>query len=289
MGADLSWAAMYSLKSVDNWIATINSNMNGSSRTAYKSSKVKLGTSNQTVLRAPTGSIPGLQIPDPALVTEGTSIDFSQGAIVASTEDTHFGIQGKGFFLLGNLTAADFANADPTGIFGIWGLPATPSGRAFLTRDGEFHWGIHPDDPSGRPILMNKDGLVVMVDHGDFNQAMGFMTKILFDRPYDSSPPFDKGRPSVVSTTEPLNNLKFSKYGSTVFEAPSAVTNIIDGSHNQISNGTTSLVESSLEASNASVTQLVPELSTAQKMYTAISKIFQIINQNTDIAINLIK
>lgn len=53
--------------------------------------------------------------------------------------------------------------------------------------------------------------------------------------------------------------------------------------------GTNTLLTKSLEASNASMTQSVPELSLAQKLFSALTKILQVSQTNTDAAINLVR
>src|SRR4051812_28767369 len=93
-------STVQSLKAVDAWIDVINANINGGVRTAFKSSRLKFTGSNVNVVRSGSGTALPLQMPEPGLATSNTIIDFSQGAITASTENTHLAIQGEGFFLL---------------------------------------------------------------------------------------------------------------------------------------------------------------------------------------------
>ena len=49
------------------------------------------------------------------------------------------------------------------------------------------------------------------------------------------------------------------------------------------------ILQSALESSNSSLSDTLPELSLAQKMFSAISKIINVNNENLDVAINLIR
>jgi flagellar hook protein FlgE len=98
MASEIS--TIQSLKAVDAWIDVINANINGGVRTGFKSSRLKFSGSNTDIVRAGTASSLPLQIPEPGLTTANTVIDFAQGALTASTENTHLAVQGEGFFVL---------------------------------------------------------------------------------------------------------------------------------------------------------------------------------------------
>src|SRR3954471_20623461 len=93
-------STVQSLKAVDAWIDVINANINGGVRTAFKSSRLKFAGSNVNIGRAGNATSLPLQMPETSLTTANTVIDFSQGAITASTENTHLAVKGDGFFLL---------------------------------------------------------------------------------------------------------------------------------------------------------------------------------------------
>ena len=278
MSSDLSWAAMYSLKAADAWIGTLNSNMMGSTRTAYKNTSVTFGGGGQSVLRAPAGRIAGLQCPDVMLQAKSTTIDFSQGSIVTSTEDTHVGIQGNGFFPV-------LASGTVTG-----------AGNDILyTRDGEFHVAR---DTAGNYVLANTQGLILaeagatpgtantvspVIDAARYSQ---YGVDLVAGKYGDGTNIVDSGGTAwniyhSLVTFQNLQGLKFSKYGSTIYEPG------INTTYGAASTAT--VIGSSLEASNASMNQTVPELSSAQKMYSAISKIYSVLSQNIDTVTNLIR
>jgi flagellar hook protein FlgE len=53
--------------------------------------------------------------------------------------------------------------------------------------------------------------------------------------------------------------------------------------------GRATVLTKSLEASNASMTQSVPELSLAQKLFSALTKVLQTVYTNQDNVLNLIR
>src|SRR6187549_3280372 len=95
---DQGLAGMVSLRAVNEWIGVINSNLGGSNRTAYKSTKVSFGGGVAQVQRDPRAEANGIQIPDSTLTIQNTRIDFSQGTVIQDGELTHVAIAGDGFF-----------------------------------------------------------------------------------------------------------------------------------------------------------------------------------------------
>ncbi|MBC7543356.1 MAG: hypothetical protein H7338_11560, partial [Candidatus Sericytochromatia bacterium] len=79
--------------------------------------------------------------------------------------------------------------------------------------------------------------------------------------------------------------LLYTQYGSTVMNKPLGTT-YVDVMY---TTGESTILAKSLEASNASMTQSVPELSLAQKLFSALTKVLQITQTNTDSVLNLIR
>jgi len=248
---DMGFDGMYSLRAVEAWIAVINSNLNGTTRIGYKGSKLKFKGGVTEVVRAPQNALQGIQLPESALHTDQTSIDFSQGSIINSPELSHVAIQGGGFFILSD---------------GV---------TQYYTRDGEFHI-------NSAGLLFNSQGLQVLGtglaqasvtagNFANFNPATGFnMTGAL--------------RVAVTSTAAVnLQGLQFSKYGSTVFTAGTS------GMAGEGLMAGTSVINQSLETSNTSLSQSIPELSLASKMFSAVSKIISVHQTDLDTVINLIR
>jgi flagellar hook protein FlgE len=305
-------ATIQSLKAVDAWIDVINSNINGGVRTAYKTSRLKFSGSNTEVSRAGNTTNLPLQFPEPSLTTSNTVIDFTQGAITSSTENTHLAVQGTGFFMVVDPTSAATAS---TGMCTL-----TASSRILITRDGEFrtnqngflvnsngYYVVTASMSSGNPPgpLAGDMRLVYNnMDNTALSGATGANAVRLTDFISNSAIPAALSANGAAYTTAfvgvgqaivkvPLGqqSLKYSQYGSTVFDFGYSFTAPVAGPISMSTATTTdaSILSKSLEASNASMTQSVPELSLAQKLFSALTKVIQIHQTNTDAVINLIR
>jgi flagellar hook protein FlgE len=295
-------ATIQSLKAVDAWIDVINANINGGVRTAFKTSRLKFSGTNTNVSRTGNATSLPLQFPEPGLTTSNTVIDFSQGAITSSTETTHLAIQGNGFFVLSN--PANITNS---------GSHISLNSITYVTRDGEFH--------------TNKDGLLVnangyfltacsltaanlflgsdiraVYNDLDLTVVAPALTQAVRLSEFLSNTTFVTSAAGTalvfISTPQALvkitgqQNMQYSQYGSTVFDI--GYNNVTGGTSPSIkvSGATTSdatILSKSLEASNASMTQSVPELSLAQKLFSALTKVLQISQTNTDSVLNLVR
>lgn len=280
----VSGNALASLTAVDSWIRTLNSSVGGAARTGYKTSKITFGGGTTRLDKpAQSGALP-IQYAEQALTVGATNIDFSEGQVVASTEFTHFALSGSqnAFFTLFDRINGDDPDANAT---------------YFATRDGEFHV-----DAAG--FLRTVDGLYVAGQ----NNA-GAMKAIRID-PNATDP---EGSIATVIDNHNLNDttsatniaglnietmvhyfendlqsLEFSKYGSTVFDLGTAVPAM----NLSVAGTNTEKVKingNSLEASNVQLPSSLVELSLAQKIYSALTKVIQIDQQKLDSTLNLIR
>lgn len=259
---DLSFSAVASLRSIDSWIAVINGNMAGAGKVGYKASRVKFNGGTISNDRPVVSPRLGISIPEQSLGIAQTTIDFSQGAVTASTDFTHLAIQrttaSPGLFRLN--TAFD------------------GSGDFFYTFDGEFHL-----DSQGR--LVDSNGLFVMSQDND---AIGIDAGDIVN---DS---IALDRVGISTVANPQLAIGFSRFGSSIFEElpGTAAGDVIDvtpdavGNYTSV-NGNGRVIPNALEASNASLTAAVPELSLAQKMFSAISKVITVAFSNIDTALQL--
>ncbi|MGV3523944.1 MAG: flagellar hook-basal body complex protein [Candidatus Sericytochromatia bacterium] len=261
---DFGFDGLYSLNAVNSWIAVINSNLNASSRTGYKATKVKFRGGVTEVVRRPFGPLLGIQMPETTLQIDQTSIDFSQGSIIASTEPTHLAIQGDGFFALSTTNNA------------------AGNVVSYYTRDGEFH----VINDAGTLRLVHSSGLyLVDAQSGD---AMEFDAQNDLVRLDDGAAGFTG---AVINETHlqgfnAPNFLRFSRFGSTVFEVTGNAGDVGDYT---VTAGAARIVAASLESSNSSLSQTLPELSLAQKFFSAVSKVISVHQTNLDTVINLIR
>lgn len=273
---DPTLSTVTSMKAVDEWIAAINGNVSGAGRTGYKASKVTFGGGTAQVIRVPDSTKLPVQTPGESLSIAQTTLDLSQGVITASTEDTHLAISGPGFFVLTDSLSPDTA----AGI---------SNGNLYYTRDGEFTL-----DALGRYV--NAQGLFLVSatdidlnNDGDTNDTVGGLPEIAANKVITST----NIATYLANASSSLNErtlaqfvnpqaLKFSQYGATIFEIGAAVA--------PTSGTFTSTIQTkALEASNSSLQLLVPELSLAQKMFQALTKVLQVHHTNIDSLINVIR
>ncbi|GIW23559.1 MAG: hypothetical protein KatS3mg068_2566 [Candidatus Sericytochromatia bacterium] len=291
---DQGYAGMASLRAVNEWIGVINSNLGGANRTAYKATKVSFGGGVSRIDRDPRVNKSGLQIPDSTLSIANTRIDFSQGTIVQDGELTHLAISGDGFF-------------------GV-----TDGRQLFFTRDGVFRWSVinnqtilttangltvlpvaaTTDGGTGTP---SPDGVIDPTNSTTYNlnfaigrnagtsgatfsvtiNTVNGGVNLVYSGNLVLAPNNFNGICIAVFRFANNNALKFSRYGSTVFDATNAgvatVVNDVD------------LIQSALESSNAALNDTLPELALAQKMFSAVSKIINVHNSNLDVTVNLIR
>ena len=283
---DQGQAGMVSLRAVNEWIGVINSNLGGSNRTAYKATRVSFGGGVAQVERDPRQDSNGVQIPDSTLTIQNTRIDFSQGTIIQDGELTHMAISGDGFFAI---TTGTNGVVDTVGNLAI-------RNDIFYTRDGDFRWTVFGTGAAARTVLTTAGGLTVLGTGGFAITRIGSGStfSITSSKIGGGANTFDRTGASVFvaatgDTVETIgvfrfaNNqaLKFSKYGSTVFDNSQAGLG-------QLAKDV-EVIQSNLESSNAALNDTLPELSLAQKLFSAVSKIINVHNSNLDVVVNLIR
>lgn len=297
MTMDVGFSVVESLKAVESWINNINTNMVGAAKTGYKATRISFGGSNATVTTLPSGGLLPSQQAETSMRISSTAIDFTQGQLVASSQNTHFAIKdrpaiaGTNFFVVRE-------QLDNTGV----STNTANTYTYYLTRDGEFHWvpatgtvgsGNNAVTFGGNAtngfalvnnynlVAINQNGNPIFTTGGNFGIYPAAATQAqkntqdLTERP-------------IVSNISSPQNLVFSRYGSTLFSTTaSAFTDVSQDAAAASQKG--DRVQSSLESSNSSVTTLIPELTLAQKMFTALSKVLTVFNENLDITFGLIR
>ncbi|GIW21356.1 MAG: hypothetical protein KatS3mg068_0363 [Candidatus Sericytochromatia bacterium] len=234
----ISLFATKSMQAIDDWLKVCQGNLTGSTRTAFKESIIMYLGGIVDIDKVPTNKAYGKMMAEQALSTGYTRLDWRQGEIVSSTQNTHFAIQGEGFFLVVDpKIRIDLNNP-------VHSNPMPTTG-VYLTRDGEFSWRIgseiNPNLNQNELYLVTKEGLLVLGDiqiegtpnsSGNSNNRYFPIMKTVFDietpSPIFPFMPY-RVRPSIVQPTRETNNaaapttafdydlLRFSKYGSTVF------------------------------------------------------------------------
>lgn len=309
---NFSLLATKSMHSVDSWLATIQANLNGSTRNAFKESEITYGGNITYQLKNNRPEKAGEQIAEQVLTTGHTRVNWNQGSMVSSTQDTHFAIQGEGFFAV---TSTAGIAGNPAALVAKTGSDLTYFGnKVYLTRDGEFHFAIVPTISATDPVLVDKNGLAVLSDAVPTitDNIYHFVMKSAFDslptgngsgglnreRPSIVQPSYDASNSLAPATITDLNELQYSSYGSTYFEAPTAnsVKTIVNGTDNildrtfpggAVANST--LIESQLEASNTKVEKNIVEMSVLGKVYNGFVQVIKMYNANIDEMLNFIR
>jgi flagellar basal body rod protein FlgG len=173
-----------SLVAVNSWIGIINGNMQGTSRTAYKPTRLSI-TDGLGQLYTTTDAY----VPASTMSVQATTMEWGQGSIVNSESSAHFAIQGEGFFVL-----------------------ADDAGRYFLTRDGEFHW-------TSEGYLANSAGLkVVSSGQGFIRKDPTDRSDIFSIDGYSKELTKYGDKAFLLVSAANRDGLLMSQYGSTVFQ-----------------------------------------------------------------------
>lgn len=313
----VSGNALASLTSIDKWIATLNSTVGGAARTGFKASNVTFGGGTTMIEKFAQGGALGIQFAEQALSVGSTNVDFSEGQISASTEFTHMALNGSqnAFFMLSDRSiplSGDIA-AGTKFYYTRDGEFFLDSNRQLRTRDGLFVVGRRVDDAGALIANMNIDtsaavtgsGLATLKIPAGVTDPESYLNDVLEAH---NTPPVNWASITAQNGAENASSiffhayikdlpaLKFSKYGSTVYEQNTpgipigSASNIID-----VFNDASTISEkvrvmgNSLEASNVQLPSSLTELSLAQKIYAALTKVIQIDQQKLDGIMNLIR
>lgn len=313
------WNLIRSMKSVDQWGETVNANINGATRNAYKSSEVMFGGGNTTVVRQYNNGQAGLQVGETQVSIGYSRINWKQGDVLKTGVETNFAIQGRGFFAVADPRTTNWgANSGSGNALFFNGNKQGPDNpqQAYLTRDGDFHFAIVFDannvnvavargistNPS-EPVLVNSEGLVVLSEYSNNSLApvtYGSYVGANKVRPSVFEPSMDAtGDANAPSDKLEYDQLKFSKYGSTIYEAPKANSfkTIVNGSAGVLDQRSSTdfadyqskLIEKALEASNVNLEDEVGELSASKSFFEALTKNFLVYLDNTDSALRLFR
>lgn len=171
------------LLGVNSWIGVINGNLQSAGRTGYK-------TVRPSLIDSPSVNFLGerISIPPATINIQATTVEWAQGSIVNSNSQTHFALQGQGFFVL-----------------------ADEEGKIYLSRDGEFHW-------DGQGFLVNSNGLRVLSAGQDFIRRYRAEAEEFSLEGSSRDLQHYGNKTLMVADVANRQGLRFSRYGSTVFE-----------------------------------------------------------------------
>ena len=284
--ADIGFSAVRSLNAIDTWISNINANMGGAGRVGFKQSATKFQGAGIASPSPTTAPFQGFSVAEQSMGIAQTSIDFTPGVVVASNEITHFAVDKirDYFFLVDRrLSGALTVNNN-----------VQDYATLVVTRDGEFHWG--PLEADGFHYLLDAYGNYVVNANplNDFKNGSSAAELVRATTAQMNDSTFlmsaSTATPGLVQVTTP-QFMEYSEFGATHFELPNDPNNVTGLTATAPINGSTSgvLKQYALEGSNASLTRAVPELSLAQKLYSAISKIMAVFNSTIDDTLQLLR
>ncbi len=195
-----------SLLAVNAWVGVINGNLQSANRTGYKTTRVNF-TDGLGVNRV-AGN---LELPPSTLTVQSTKVEWGQGSVINSDTDTHFALQGDGFFV----------------------LHEEASNKYFVSRDGEFHW-----DNEG--YLVNSSGLKVVSAGQDYiRYSTEDQSDIFHKDGYSAELETYGNKNFLLLDFANRDNLRMSKYGSTVFELDGNLTTRVNNDFSVSTDGIT--------------------------------------------------
>lgn len=256
------YALMYSMKTVNKWSDTINANINGATKNAFKSSNIFFGGGGQSNEFKPSTPLKqGIQAPENSLNVSHTVIDFKQGDVVASTIKTHLALQGEGFFVVSDSTTL-------------------ATGKTYYTRNGEFHV-----DSNG--FIRTQEGLYLMDVLGNAATADPADKESVYNL---SAAAVIAGKQLAIANMADKQSLMYSHvYGSQYFEASPYTNPSTYAFDNTAALPNTTVYSSKLEASNSNMAKEVAELSMSKNLFDALTKQFLVYLNNVDTSLSLIK
>lgn len=138
---NLAMNTIGSMSSINQWIGLINSNITSTQKTGFKETRVSLDLGEPALLGATPGTtnMP-MSLPSSTLRVNRTEIlDYQQGALTQTGNNTDFALQGQGYFVVEDKR----------------------DGTKYITRDGTFHF-----DNDG--YLVTEEGLNVLTTGQDY-------------------------------------------------------------------------------------------------------------------------
>lgn len=173
-----------SLLAVNSWIGVINANMQSSGRTGYKPTRITMADG------LGLNRVSDVRLPPSTLTVQATRTEWGQGAVVNSEASTHFALNGDGFFVLHD----------------------SNSGKYYLSRDGEFHWG-------NEGYLVNSAGLKVVSAGQDYiRYTAGDASDMLHVDGFFRDLETYGNKSFLLVDVMNRDALRMSQYGSTIYE-----------------------------------------------------------------------
>jgi flagellar hook protein FlgE len=313
--AQIHNAAFNTLSALDAQMKNIAGNVTGSSVVGFKGSDLEFTEVLTQQIRGQRGGIGPLQRSDSGIAVKGSRTNFKQGAVTATNQKHDLAINGDGFFILSKTpTPRDFSelvftrNGQFKTEFENGPVPGSGAVR-LINQDGYYVMGfnsqVSPANPFGTPpaelvsrdpntlstlrpvrldqvrnpnasdATINEKGQVFVngiapkdVDGNDINLFVG-ITRV------QNNQGLSRGAGAAY--------FKYTTAAGDLFTGVAGITqNGVVGSNNVLSVG-------ALEQANTNINTSVPEITLAQKSFSAASKIISVGNTMIDDVNQLIR
>ena len=239
---NLGIAGAVSLNSVNQWISTINTNLNNSKRIGYKETKLSFtsGEVSSTGTTQGVGKTVNVTFPSASLEVAKTQIlDYVQGNLTPTGVITDFALNGMGYFVVEDKFGEKYATRDGQFNFDTDGYLVTAEGLRVLTTGLDYirvpaseHFSVNGEgesqstttDPSTFNAVFNPAANVSSLSQSIY----GTKKLLVIDIPTESK-------------------LMYSKYGFTKFQLGNTIPIVIQNDFSEVTDGiNTALMPDSL-------------------------------------------
>lgn len=249
------WNLINSMRSVNKWSDSIQANINGSTRNAFKGADIFFGGNTTSTERPVTSVLYGIQTAEQTFNVSHTEIDWSQGGLALTNKDYDYAVQGDGFFMVTENVPDN-----------------TTTQKIYYTRDGQFH-----QDDTGR--LRTDNGLYVVTRADAFAKGL-VASNTPVGTPVTSPDYLALAMPST------LDDLVYSKFGATIYT--NSTTNPM--SYGLSDTGLFGEIHNKyIETSNVDNDKQIAQLSNNKTYQDVLTKQLIVYYANIDVGINLIK
>lgn len=231
--ANLGINGITSLKTLNQWISAIDTNLTNTNRTAYKETKVSFSAGSPESIGTQFGTLNrNMLLPATYFEVERTRIkDYEQGVLSPTDDVGHFALRGNGYFVVEDKDGKRYATRDGEFHFDIDGYMVNAQGLKVLTT-GQDYFRIPPSetflvDLTGKAKSVNGKNISIPLSGG------GFVTT---NTGQYSSSKYGNKKLMVVQLPDP-SRLMFSRYGFTTFELGDYLPTKIENDFKEVTDG----------------------------------------------------
>lgn len=252
------WTAASGMIAQQTNVDTISNNLANVNTTGYKAENAEFKSLLYQTLQTETTSANGANKPIPAQVGLGTRVssitsNFTNGALIANSSNTAFGIEGDGFFTVRG-----------------------EDGQTYYTRNGNFGWnmgvnGVTLCNESGFPVLDSQGREIVLPADTTTGQIVVSNDGHFYMKDAEGN---------TIDMNIELGVFQFNNPAG-LEKRTGSILAVTDASGNPMNEATTQGLKRSkvcqnyLEASNVQVADEMVEMIVAQRAYELNSKAIQ--------------